>query len=176
VGATVGRVFSTVPARVTRKYCLLAALIAMLPDIDVVGFWFGVPYFSFWGHRGITHSLAFAAVSGFGAAWLTLGKPGWHDRRWWRGYLCLAACAASHPLLDAMTNGGRGIALLSPFQNGRFFFSFRPIEVSPLGVSGFLGWRGAQVLASEALWLGLPCALLLSGAHAWKVFRQRRSS
>src|SRR4051794_25124040 len=35
---------------------------SMLPDIDVIGFSFGIPYDDMFGHRGFTHSLFFAAV------------------------------------------------------------------------------------------------------------------
>ena len=33
-----------------------------LPDLDVIGFRFGIHYGDFWGHRGFTHSLVFAAL------------------------------------------------------------------------------------------------------------------
>ena len=36
----------------------------MLPDLDVIGFFFGVRYDDMLGHRGITHSLAFAMAEG----------------------------------------------------------------------------------------------------------------
>ena len=32
----------------------------MLPDADVMGFTFSIPYEDEWGHRGATHSLAFS--------------------------------------------------------------------------------------------------------------------
>src|SRR5438067_311616 len=38
------------------------ALCAVLPDADVVGIYAGVPLGSVFGHRGLTHSLAFAAA------------------------------------------------------------------------------------------------------------------
>src|SRR2546430_16217239 len=38
------------------------ALCAVLPDADVVGVYAGVPLGSVFGHRGLTHSLAFAAA------------------------------------------------------------------------------------------------------------------
>ena len=38
------------------------ALCAVLPDADVVGVYAGVPLGSGFGHRGLTHSLAFAAA------------------------------------------------------------------------------------------------------------------
>src|SRR5262245_54163127 len=40
----------------------VAAFCAMLPDADVVAFSFGVPYDSILGHRGLTHSIAAAAL------------------------------------------------------------------------------------------------------------------
>lgn len=34
----------------------------MGPDLDVVGNWMGIPYEHMLGHRGLTHSLPFAAI------------------------------------------------------------------------------------------------------------------
>src|SRR5262245_39527690 len=36
----------------------------LLPDVDVIGFSFGVRYAAPWGHRGAAHSLAMAAAVG----------------------------------------------------------------------------------------------------------------
>jgi len=41
----------------------------MLPDIDVIGFSFGIQYGDMFGHRGLTHSLCFALLAGGLAAW-----------------------------------------------------------------------------------------------------------
>src|SRR6266571_3643136 len=38
------------------------ALLAVAPDLDVIGFRFGVKYADLLGHRGLTHSLLAAAV------------------------------------------------------------------------------------------------------------------
>ncbi|MEO6022039.1 MAG: metal-dependent hydrolase [Burkholderiales bacterium] len=52
--------------RVIPMGLLLAAIVAtLLPDLDVIAFHFGVPYDSPFGHRGFTHSFAFAALIGF---------------------------------------------------------------------------------------------------------------
>ena len=48
--------------RIDLKFWLIAICCAVVPDIDAVGFWMGVPYDSLWGHRGITHSLFFAGL------------------------------------------------------------------------------------------------------------------
>jgi inner membrane protein len=63
--------------------------------------------------------------------------------------------------LDALTNGGNGIALLSPLSNNRYFFPWTPIEVSPLNIKAFLSQRGLIVLTSELLWIWLPCFLFI---------------
>ncbi|MHC4444672.1 MAG: hypothetical protein ACYTF1_17650 [Planctomycetota bacterium] len=45
---------------------------------------------------------------------------------------------ASHGLLYALTDGGLGIALLSPFDTTRYFFGWIPIQVSPIGFESHL--------------------------------------
>jgi inner membrane protein len=128
---------------------------AALPDLDAIGFHFGVPYGSFWGHRGFTHSLLFAAI--LGAVGMLLlyrhGKSGL-SRIALFTYMFLAT--ASHDVLDAMTNGGLGVAFFSPFDNRRYFLPVRPIRVSPIGVSRFFTVRGYAILRSEVLWVWVP--------------------
>ncbi len=144
------------PMARTRRLWPLAAVgaaCAVAPDLDVVGFALGVDYGDPLGHRGLSHSLAAAALL---AAVVVACVPGW--RRPAVG-LYLFAATASHGLLDMLTDGGLGVALLEPFVNERLFFPVRPVEVSPIGLSGFLTRRGAEVIASEALWVWLPSAL-----------------
>jgi len=87
---------------------------SILPDVDVVGFRFGIRYGDFWGHRGFTHSLLFAGVIATLAlvAELPRASPGL-SRGWLWLYFFLAT--ASHGILHAMTNGGLGVAFFSPF-------------------------------------------------------------
>src|SRR5687767_3851865 len=47
---------------VSWRLIILGMLFAIVPDIDVVAFRLGIPYESQWGHRGFTHSIAFAFV------------------------------------------------------------------------------------------------------------------
>jgi inner membrane protein len=81
---------------------------------------------------------------------------------------------ASHGLLDALTNGGLGVALLAPLDNSRYFFPVTPIQVSPIGIRSFLRDGGFSVLASEVPWVWLPSLVLAAAALGWK--RVRRSS
>ena len=122
---------------------LAGAAGAMLPDVDVLGFALHVPYGSTFGHRGFTHSIVFALLAGAMAALLL--------RRDRRTFAFVVLCTLSHPLLDALTNGGRGVAFFSPFSNHRYFFPWRPIEVSPIGRFD------PSVFASELRWVWLPC-------------------
>ncbi len=76
-------------------------------------------------------------------------------------------CAASHPLLDAMTSGGLGVALAWPWSEQRFFAPWRPIRVSPFAPQ-FFSARGIATLFSELRWVWLPLA---SAVVAWKLIQ-----
>jgi inner membrane protein len=143
----------------------LGALCAALPDADVVGFGFGIRYGDLLGHRGLTHSFAFAAVlAALAALAVRCGSELGMGRIW--TYLFLAT--ASHGLLDAMTDGGLGVAFFSPFSNARYFFPFRPIVVSPINVHRFFSERGTAVMGSELLWVWLPSLALAAVAVMWR--------
>lgn len=134
------------------RLMLLAMVLAIFPDIDVIAFKFGIAYESQWGHRGFTHSLFFAG------ALALLCSLFWRQLRSHPIMIliiCFTACA-SHALLDAMTNGGLGVALYWPLDNERHFLPFRPIQVSPIGVKAFFSEWGLRVIASELLWVFLP--------------------
>jgi inner membrane protein len=75
-------------------------------------------------------------------------------------FLYLFLCTASHGLLDAFTDGGLGVAFFAPFDESRYFFPWRPIEVSPIGLRSFLSGRAFAVLRSELLWVIAPTLLL----------------
>jgi inner membrane protein len=159
LGATLGAVL--LPERQHWRWWLLAAACAFLPDADVIGFKFHVPYASLWGHRGLTHSLLAAAVVASALsclAWLRRNNGSPPVARLWA---LLFLATASHGVLDALTTGGLGVAFFSPFDQQRYFFSLRPIQVSPIGIRNFLGPRGLRVLSSEALWVGFPCLCIL---------------
>src|SRR5262249_59805525 len=70
------------------------------------------------------------------------------------------AVTTSHGILDAMTDGGLGIAFFAPFDDTRYFLPFRPIKVSPIGLS-FFSARGLDVIRSEFLWVCLPPAIIV---------------
>lgn len=148
--------------RVVPRPLLVVGIIAsMLPDLDVIGFGFRVEYGSQFGHRGFTHSLFFAlaAVLAGSFACKTL------QATFAKTITFLFVAMASHGILDSFTNGGLGIALLWPFSTERYFAPVQVIEVSPIGLARFLSARGVAVIASEAIWVWLPCIAL--GAVLW---------
>ncbi|MFV1958344.1 MAG: metal-dependent hydrolase [Planctomycetota bacterium] len=80
---------------------------------------------------------------------------------WRRAALALVLATATHGALDALTDGGLGVAFLAPFSPERFFLPWTPIPVAPLSVRGFFTGHGLAIFAWEGLTLWLPFALLL---------------
>lgn len=152
VGYTLKRLLSP---RAAGGLAIAAMVSAFLPDADVLAFAFGIPYEHWLGHRGFTHSLLFAGL------WSGLLTALFFRSHWRIAWLVLFLATASHGLLDAMTDGGRGVAFFAPFDNDRYFLPFRPIRVSPLGIGRFFSERGLEVIFSELLWIGLPCVVAL---------------
>ena len=144
------------------KFWILSIACAVLPDADVIGYrWLYIPTYEFFGHRGFFHSPFFAALLSVLIVCVFYRREKAFSKKWWQYFLYFFILAASHGILDAMTNGGNGIALLSPLTNERYFFPWTPIEVSPLSVGAFLSRRGLTVLSSELLWVWLPVFLII---------------
>lgn len=144
----------------SRPLLAACAVVPMLPDLDSIGFFAGVPYASFWGHRGFVHSLAFGALAGTSLAYLCRRSRWASGAPPWLPAVLFPLLWASHGLLDMATSGGLGVAILSPFDTERHFFPRTPIRVSPMGLKALLGTRGVAVFGSEARWVWFPSASL----------------
>lgn len=154
VAVSLGKVL---PKFCSGKVILMGVLCTVIPDLDVIAFKFGIPYDSFWGHRGFSHSLLFALIFAvLCAAVFSIKK--FHLKVFLVLVIFFFICSASHGILDALTNGGLGVAFFSPWDNTRYFFPWQPIAVSPIGAARFFSERGLEVLRSEAIWIGIPCA------------------
>ncbi|HLM75265.1 MAG TPA: metal-dependent hydrolase [Polyangiaceae bacterium] len=155
VGLAAARLFIQRPrSRAELPAAMVAfSALSLLPDADVIAFWLRIPYSAPFGHRGASHSFVAAAAAGLlaGLAARPLGFG------FLRAALFSAAVVASHGILDTLTDGGLGIALLWPFSNERFFAPWRPIPVAPIGMAFFSSW-GMRVAAAE-LSFSLPLAI-----------------
>lgn len=147
--------------RVPARLMLAGMAVAMLPDADVAMFAFGIDYAHALGHRGASHSLVFALACGVFATCFArrLKAPPITT------LLFVTASAASHPLLDMLTDGGLGVAVFWPWSDVRHFAPWRMIKVSPFA-NHFFSARGVEVMVSEVRWVWLP-ALSLAGVAAW---------
>ncbi len=154
------------PRKIIAPAVLIAgAICSIVPDFDVIGFAFAIEYGDMLGHRGITHSIMFAALLAAPLTFLLVR----HERNTRLPvFVFLFLSTLSHAILDAMTNGGLGVALFAPFDNTRYFLPWRPIVVSPIGVAGFFSVRGLRVIQSELLWIWIPSAIVYGVARYCK--------
>ena len=140
-----------------------AGLLGVAPDLDTfVMRALGIPFSGFYGHRGFFHSPFFlilfcAMLAGIIAR-----------RRWFWLALLWAMGAVTHPLLDALTDGGSGVMLLFPFSEARVFLPWRPIHVSPMTISRFFEKAG------YILWSELPFCMASAGVGAIGLMMRRR--
>ena len=109
----------------------------MLPDVDVLGLVMGIPYDHMLGHRGITHSVVFAMMAGTVLPRVLISGLSCRTCRYWSLAVYFSLVTLSHGVLDASTAGGLGIAFFAPFDASRYFFPWRPLAVSPIGISQF---------------------------------------
>lgn len=177
--AFVGAAVATLAPRPFRSLGLgvLLAGVAAAPDLDVIGFRYGIAYADPLGHRGLTHSLPFAMLIGVALAW-PLAR--------WRGVpfvsraglglaAAIALACASHGLLDALTSGGLGVGFFVPFDSQRFFLPWRPLLASPLRAADFFDGVGLEILRNEMAWVWMPVALCAAVVLALRR-RARRDS
>lgn len=151
---------------VSPKLLFAGAVCSAVPDLDVLSFSAGIRYDHMLGHRGLTHSIAFALALGACVTftWFRHSESGYGAI-----FLFLFLSTLSHSLLDMLTNGGLGIALFAPFSNTRFFFPWRPIQVSPIGLGFFSEW-GVRVVLSEIKWAWLPAMAVFAAGSIFRRF------
>jgi inner membrane protein len=151
------------PACASTRFWAWTVLCCLLPDADVAGLVVGIPYEHLWGHRGMTHSITFAILVGIVIPILAVPSIAWLSRGYGVLVIYFGLVTLSHGLLDAFTNGGLGIAFFAPFDATRYFFPWRPIVVSPIGMAQFFSSWGVGVLLSELIWIGIPVGVWLLG-------------
>ena len=119
--------------RTRPRFWWLAAACSIVPDFDTFGLFFGIRYGDALGHRGFSHSLLFALLVGFVVASAFFRDVPRLSGRWWRLVLFFFVATASHGVLDALTNGGLGVAFFSPSTRGATSFRGAPSRFRPSG-------------------------------------------
>ena len=142
--------------RAPPRLAIAGALVAVAPDLDVIGRAFAVPHFALLGHRGISHSLLVAlALALLALPLLPRGRPRWSA-------LFLFAAAASHGLADMFTHGSKGLMLWWPLSETRYGWQLQPIEASGVLARSITDGTLPRILLGELLWLVLPALLLVA--------------
>ena len=157
----------------------LALLIKMLSKLRLirkveVAFLLKIPYLHPLGHRGFSHSVLFAVGMGLVMPMLFFREHRLRSRDGFFLWLFFFLSSLSHGLLDAMTTGGEGVGFFIPFDNERYFFPFRPIVVSPIGIKRFFSEWGLRVLSSELVWVGIPALNIYIGQLLFRRLFVRR--
>lgn len=104
------------------RFWVLSVACSVLPDADIVGFALGVAYHHMFGHRGFFHSFGFAILLALTIVLVFFPQEPVLSKRWAILTAYFFLIAASHGVLDALTNGGLGIALLA-FRQLQVFLS-----------------------------------------------------
>jgi inner membrane protein len=161
-----------VEARTTKERVVTMALfggLGLLPDADALLVAAGSVYEGQFGHRGFSHSLAFA----LSAAVVTFFMARrWGTKPWFTAFLAFLA-VGSHGLMDSMTYRTRGIPFFWPLTEARFQLPWRPIPPAPFG-EHFFSRRGFDVMCIEMVYfLPLTMIALAPGLAVWRRWSQR---
>ncbi len=151
-GGAIGSSAGSLLGQDRRALTLWGFCLGFAPDLDIIGFAYGVPYESFFGHRGFFHA-PFLGLLLASVVLALVWRVTQDSRRAVAWAFATVAAFASHAVLDALTTGGAGVMMFYPLSEERFFFDWRPIPVSPIGIRAFLTERGLRVMRVEVFWI-----------------------
>lgn len=171
VGMLAGRLHGG-GSRSAAKPCSWATMVAfaglaLLPDADVLLVACGASDFGASGHRGASHSFTVALVAGLIVP-LATRRLGWPLAR---TAIAATLAVASHGVLDALAQGGRGLPLLWPMSPARFHAPWRIIPDAPRGMR-LISHYGLAELAIEFV-LFLPITVYALWPRLLVRLRQR---
>lgn len=155
-GAAAGAFYQA--PRQRRRVITLAAICAVAPDLDLIGWPLGISPFAPLGHRGLSHSIAFAVALGAVVAVTLLPAVTRRERVAAAAVLILAT--VTHSVLDALTTyAPTGPAFLAPVSNHRYRFAWLPLT----GAGGL-----ATDFGREAVYVCLPALVLIVLTEWWR--------
>ncbi len=155
-----------IPPQVPRAVFITGVALAVIPDLDVIGFSLNIGRGSLLSHRGFSHSLLFALVASC-LAYAVIRRmfPEARSKSIWLYFLL---SGLSHGLLDGLTNGGWGVAFFAPLDSARYFFPTQPVLVSPISLEGIFTAYGKAVLWNEFQWVWVPFMFLSTIGYVWR--------
>jgi inner membrane protein len=170
-GTAIG--YSLYPDKKDFRFWLGLVLLCALPDIDVITFRLGFDYSHPLGHRGFTHSILFALISGIIFAYFLYRENSVTSGQFRHLSIIFFAAACTHSFLDSMTSGGLGVGVLIPFDYNRYFLPWRPIKVSPIRIVDFSGEWGYRVFKSELMIVIVPSIVLIILVRIKRLFKEK---
>ena len=148
--------------RETPKYFWgLATACSILPDLDILGFYIGLPHRHLFAHRGFFHSPFFALLLSLLVLGLLFRRYRIFSKPWFSYFFFFFFVTTSHGLLDALNSGGYGAALFIPFNDSRYSFPWTPLPIPPIRIRSFFSPWGWTVFKRELLWVWLPLLFLV---------------
>jgi inner membrane protein len=164
--AALGKTYTS--EKMPPRFWVLVVCCSLVPDLDVLGFHYGIRYADVFGHRGFTHSLFFAVLLSLAVVLTAFRTVPAGSKQWWGLVGFFFAVTASHGVLDAMTDKGYGVAFFLPFDSTRYFLPWRPIYASPMRISRFFSRTGLEIVAGEVLWIWVPLILVAASARLYR--------
>ena len=155
------------------RFTIVAVILSVIPDLDIISFSLGIPYGNVFGHRGFTHSIGFSVLAATAGTTLFQAYTGSLTRSWFRIWFLLFLACISHGILDAFTNAGLGVGFFIPLDNSRYFFPWRPLETSPIGISRFFRGDVLRILSNEIRWVWSPTLLFVICTVASKKYARK---
>jgi len=99
----------------------LAAVSALLPDLDFILYPLDAEWWFMTNHRGLSHSFVVSFLAPFPLAWWFWRRTG-RQNRYGLFWACSFAALFTHPILDLCTTYGTPVFL--PFSQGRYAWDF----------------------------------------------------
>jgi len=132
LGAAIGE--AILGKKVRNKGAIMGAIVATIPDLDVILYLFYDKYEMLSIHRGFSHSIVFSVITAIPMAIILCKLKWFREIKFKKLLLCTWLCLITHMLLDTFT--AYGTQLFSPFRNTRIGFDsinvVDPVYTAPL--------------------------------------------
>lgn len=145
----------------TRKILFWSFFAAVIPDLDLLGYFFNISINNFFGHRGFTHSLFFSLLVAMAICLLVFQDVKIKSKQFVMLFLNFFLITSSHALLDACTDFNFGVALFSPFSNYRFALPWAPIKTGTIGLWNYYVLGFKEIFEVESTFIAIALV------HTW---------